>query len=106
MERIKSTQREVLAILDQNPDARDSDDVLYYYICMQKLLEKGYAVSHMNFSDVWLFLREYGIPPYETVRRARQKLQSKYPELRSSKDVEVLRSEEEAKYEAYARSEF
>ena len=104
MERIKSTHREVLAILDQNPDARDSDDVLYYYICRQKLLEKGYAVSHMIFSDVWLFLREYGIPPYETVRRTRQKIQQHHPELRANADVQAMREVKEEEYKNYARS--
>lgn len=43
--------------------------------------------------DVLVHAKEYGIPPFESVRRSRQRLQEKFPELRGSKEVEAGREE-------------
>lgn len=100
---IKGVAKEVKDILELYPDTRNGDDLLYYYVCRRKLLENGYGIAHMRFSDVWLFRKEYGLPPFETVRRTRQKIQSEIPELRAKADVEAMRMVKEEEYKAYAK---
>lgn len=92
-----------MAVLESHPETRSSDDLLYYYICEKKLYEKGYGIVHMRFADVWLDRKEYGLPPFETVRRTRQKVQSQHPELRAAADVEAMRMALEDEYRDYAR---
>ena len=100
---IRRVSEEVLDVLKLYPDTRNSDDLLYYYICRRKLLENGYGIANMHFADVWLFRKEFGIPPFETVRRTRQKIQQTIPELRGDTEVEAMRMVKEEEYRAYAR---
>lgn len=103
MESIKGVAREVMAVLDLYPKTRDSDDLLYYHVCKDRLLRKGIVLDQLSFKTVILGRKEYGIPPYETVRRTRQKIQSEYPELRSAADVEAMRMVREEEFKTYAR---
>ena len=74
----KDLTKIVKRVLQENQDARDSDFRLvcwvYYYI--------NPDVLGMPFSKVMWNHNELNIPPFETVRRTRQKLQHDHPELR------------------------
>ena len=100
---IKGVAKEVKGVLERIPKARNSDDILYYYVCRRMLHEKGFNIDNLNFSSIFLRRKEYGIPPFETVRRSRQKIQSEIPELRANADVEAMREVLEEEYKAYAR---
>ena len=91
MKNIKKTNELVQRILLDYPDSRGSDDTLYKYV----VEAINPDAAGMPFCHVLLNRNEYGLPPYESVRRSRQKLQETYPMLRASKEVEEARAENE-----------
>lgn len=91
MKNIKRTNELVQRILLDYPDSRGSDDTLYKYVVEAINPDAAY----LPFCQVLLNRNEYGLPPYESVRRSRQKLQETYPMLRASKEVEEARAENE-----------
>ena len=91
MKNIKRTSELVKKILLDYPDSRNSDDALYRYVV--EAINPDAAC--MPFCQVLLHRERYGLPPYESVRRARQKIQENYPILRASKEVEKARAENE-----------
>ena len=53
----------------------------------------------MNFENA----KEVGLPPFESVSRARRKLQEKYPELRATKTTEYARAIKQIEFEDYSK---
>ncbi len=93
----------VKGILQSFPEARNSDNVLYYYVCGVIGKEKGVDIEKMSITRFLLNLKDYGFPQFETVRRSRQKLQATYPELAGNSDVEAQRTLNEEVFRDYAR---
>lgn len=81
--KISKVSEKVEAILKECPETRNSDMFLYYQLCVH------YAPQTvgMSFGTVLLNLNELGLPKFETVRRARQKLQEYNEELRACEEV-------------------
>lgn len=101
MGNLKNTQVLVKQILEEEPITRNSDDELYVSVC--KRINKD-SVS-MPF---YLFMQnrgKNGLPPFESVRRSRQKVQEIYPELKANEEVEIWRNLNEEYYRRFARSE-
>lgn len=96
---LKATQDLVKYLLTTEPRTRNSDDFLYIRVCE---IRGGEAVKR-PFWDALLNRKQYGIPPFESVRRSRQKLQRAFPELAGSKDVEAQRKVNEEAFREYAR---
>ena len=90
----------VKQVLEESELARDDDFVL-----IKAVFEfiNPHAV-HEPFSKVLDLHKSYGLPSFESVTRARRKLQSEYKNLASSKQVEAMRAEEEENFREYARS--
>lgn len=83
MKRIKEVSKVVEEILVNNKDARNSDNLLYAQVCAV------YNPEALNMS-LGAFLhnqKELGLPPFESVRRSRQKVQSENENLRGSDEV-------------------
>ena len=100
MRRIRSTSDLVKDILTNVPDTRDDDDLLYVNVC-KKISP---MVCSQPFQTVLLMRNSLGVPPFESVRRARQKLQASYPELRGTDEVSGWRAYNEEVVRDYARS--
>lgn len=84
-------------VLEAHEEARKDDFVLFALVCD----EMGVPC---NF-DFRTMLREhklFGLPSWESVSRARRKIQAEYRALTDAKTVEK-RKEEEAKYKEFAR---
>ena len=77
MKNIKQTSKLVLQILQEMPDTRNSDDALYLEVC--KRINPKAAL--LPFFYVMASRKTYGFPPFESVRRSRQKIQNEHPEL-------------------------
>lgn len=88
-------------ILQENETARANDKVLYYEVC--KRLNN--SVLDEKLGDVLLTSGGYDVPQFESVGRARRKIQAQFPELRPIKAVEVGRYERSIDYEKFARGE-
>lgn len=105
MDDLKNTTKLVKAILERDPASRNSDSILYFRVINQIALKKGDNMRNISMFDFLLNMKEWGYPPFESVRRTRQKIQATYPELASSERIEKLRSENEKVYREYAKSE-
>lgn len=96
---LNKTKDLVKSVLESKPATRNSDDVLYIEVC--KTINPLYV--DLPFWKILQSRKSYGFPPYESVRRARQKLQSDYPELAANENVEAQRAINEDKYRAFAK---
>lgn len=96
---LKKTTDLVKHLLQTVPSTRNSDDILYLEVC------KNRCKNSMNlpFGLVIANRKAYNIPPYESVRRARQKVQEHHPELAGCGEVEAMRMVNEDTYRDYAR---
>ena len=92
-----------MSFLACDEKARNSDDYLYSAICQTKLLEKGIDADKITFVDVMAIRNELGLPPLETVRRTRQRIQQLNPDQRGNDEVEAMRSVNEEIVKEYVR---
>ena len=102
---LKNTTALVKSILEQDKQCRNSDSFLYLKVLSVVGKQKGIDLEKMTVPYFLLNLHGAGMPPFESVRRARQKIQAAHPELAACERVEGFRLENEAEYRAYARGE-
>lgn len=98
--KIDNVENLVKQALIKNISARDDDHLLYIevvYIIDPALVNVNFK---MNFQNA----RQLGLPPFESVSRARRKLQEKYPELRATSKVENARKEKQMEFEEYSKT--
>ena len=100
MSRCSKVEPIVKKVLEEKPYTRDDDFLLVYMVFKEFLPD----LEDFGFKEIMYNHREYNLPYFESVRRTRQKLQSKYPELESSKQTRRGRKLEEADYKSYALS--
>ena len=101
--KLQQTSNIVKIILQNDKRTRDSDTRLYRQVVAYIGLKKGIDVGTMSVTYFLDNLNEMGFPKYETVSRARRKLQSENPELNGSDDVEEQRKINERVFKDYAR---
>ncbi len=99
-----SLQELIRVILEDDEKARNSDNYLYLKVLEQQAMQKETNIKNITVSDFLLYAAEWGYSPFESVRRARQKLQNQYPWLAPCKAVEEARAENEKEYKAFALS--
>lgn len=78
MNRINTVESRVLQILRNSPETRYEDMKLYYryYNRYATYLRAG----ELPLNDLAFNYKVYGLPCFETIRRARQRVQSLFPE--------------------------
>lgn len=101
---LKNTTALVKSILETDVDCRNSDNRLYLSVLRAISEKKGLELSYVSITYFLTGLVGDVFPPFESVRRARQKLQRRYPELAACDTVRGYRAENEEAYEEYARS--
>lgn len=91
----------VKEILIKNPKTRNDDFELiaeyYYQLCPE--------ILNMKFSYVFLGHKELGLPSFESITRARRKVQAKYQELANEKTKQKRKYLENEYREFYAKYE-
>lgn len=92
----------VKAILQQDKRARNVEGFLYLKVISKIGALKGIDVENMKVPYFLTHMEELGFPPFESVSRARRKLQSNNPELAANDEVKKKRKENEQVYKAYA----
>lgn len=100
---LKNTTALVKSILERDKQARNSDSFLYLKVLSVVADRKGINLKFVSVPHLLLNLQGTVFPPFESVRRARQKLQRRHPELAACEAVEEFRDENEQLYRAYAR---
>lgn len=96
MSSIWNTSQIVHQILIERPETRGSDELLFYAV-HKKLIR-----PNARYRDVIYDIRTGKLPPFESIRRSRQKVQEKYPELKSP-NAQHHRQRKQAEYREYAR---
>lgn len=97
MQKLKKIEEVVERILEIRKDARESDDILYLYVC--EYFRRG--VSSMTLKNFLEIRSKTACPNFASVTRARRKVFEKRPELKPKKITE-LREDMEAVYIDYA----
>ena len=98
MNKLYKVEETVKEILKEVPAARDDDFILLAHVYYKLDPE----IVGTPFNVVMLGHKEYGLPPFESVTRARRKLQAEYEELRANKKVEDARLNKLSDYINYA----
>lgn len=88
MSKIKKVEHVVERILRANEDSRKSDDILYLNVCTNFNAD----APSMTLEEFLSNRKSVGCPNFETVRRTRQKVFEKHPELKPAK-ITKLREE-------------
>lgn len=83
--------------LEQYPETRSSDRSLILHI-----YSEFYGVFNQPFFKV---LDRNDLPSFESIRRARQKIQAENEDLRADKPVEDIRIAKQEEYIEYSREE-
>ena len=96
------TSEFVKILLEDDERCRNSDSYLYLQVVKVVAIKRGIDLRNVTIPE---FLMSMGdvFPPFETVRRARQKVQQHYPELRANERVEAFRTENERAFREFAR---
>ena len=99
MNKLYKVEDIVYQVLKEVPEARKDDFVLVaeVYNRIQPL------INNVSFNRVMLAHKELGLPYFESISRARRRLQSIFEELRPSQEVQEARDEEQLVYREYAR---
>ena len=87
-------------VLYAYPETRDNDAVLYECICSQYY---GLNTDTISLHDYLIQRNELGYPKWESVTRARRKVQEANPDLRAA--TYEARHAKQEQYRAYARGE-
>lgn len=88
---MKNYYDQVKEIMTQHPVTQDDDMKLY----AQFLFQNKYVARDENFYDVLISSKKRNLPSYESITRARRKVQEQEPTLRGKRYVERQKKEEE-----------
>lgn len=102
---LKTTTSVVKKILETDEQSRSSDSFLYFKVLEYYGNRTSVDIHNMSVPHFLLNMSQLGVPPFESVRRARQKIQANYPWLASNKKVAEFRNANEQIYRAYALEE-
>lgn len=97
MAKLDKIKNIVLRVLEKSTEARKDDFVLFSLVCD----EMG-VPSNFDFRTMLNEHRLFGLPSWESVSRARRKIQAEQPELKDAETAEI-RADEEEKYKEFAR---
>ena len=100
MKKLETIENDVRNILEKDIRARKDDMYLYYVYCTKYgvLNEKAFVQLFYNKG----FRKEYNVPVFESVSRARRKIQQEYEYLRPDQQTQDARINKEAEYIRYA----
>ena len=99
MNKLKNIKELVKSILENDEETRNSDMLLYFRVCQIK----NEGALEIPFGAVIKNLDRFYLPPFESVRRTRQKVQAECPHLAPCKKVEEFRAENEVAFREFAR---
>ena len=102
MKSLHKTKDLVMSILEKDEMTRNSDSYLYMRVIRKIAETENVNIGSMPVSEFLLNMPKLPFPPFETVRRARQKAQNERPWLAASPKVSEYRAENEQEYRSFA----
>lgn len=104
MQDLKTTKALVQSILERDQRARNSDHFLYFRVIQTVADKHDINLKEIPVTDFLLNMeRSATFPPFESVRRTRQKVQAEFPHLAACQKVAECRAENEVTYREFAR---
>lgn len=85
---LKKTSAIVEHLLRTNRQTRNSDSYLYLKVLEYLDEQRGTLTCRLPVRAFLKYIGDFDVPGFETVRRARQKLQVKFPELAACEKVQ------------------
>ena len=104
MKDLKSTKHLVSLILNQDEKARNSDSYLYFRVINTIADKNNIDLTKIPVTSFLLNMNQFPFPPFESVRRTRQKVQEECPHLSASPKIEGFRAENEQIFREFARN--
>jgi hypothetical protein len=95
MSKINIIEPRVKEILEQIPKTRENDELLYSIY-----IEKYHDIQFSK--EIFINYKDYKIPSFKTIERARRKIQNKQNCYLASEDIFEKRREAEQEYREYA----
>ena len=99
MSNLRTLTELVRIVLEQQPETRSSDNLLYI-----EVLRRCTNQRVLNM-PVWMFyenLTEWHLPSIETVGRCRRKVQQENPHLKATAEVQGFRYDKETEFMRFA----
>ena len=103
MNELKTTASLVKHILEEDQQARNSDSFLYFRVLEYHGKQKSVDIHSMSIPSFLLNMSVWGFPPFETVRRSRQVIQAKHPDMAPNAQVASWRGQKMEEYRDFAR---
>ena len=100
----KTAKEMVKKILEECPETRESDSVLYAEFLRRYGEKVGKNLATYPAGPLLLKLSDFGVPTIESVGRYRRKFQQTYPDLRATEKIEASRCKREKEFKKWARS--
>ncbi len=97
MAKLDKIKNIVLRVLEKNTEARKDDFVLFSLVCDEMGVPSNFDLRTMLNNH-----RLFGLPSWESVSRARRKIQAEQPELKDAEMAEIREAEIE-EYKEFAR---
>lgn len=100
MSNLRTLTDMVRIVLEQQPETRSSDNLLYI-----EVLRRCTSQQVLNM-PVWMFYenqREWHLPSIETVGRCRRKAQQENPHLKATADVQDWRNDKKTEFVQFAK---
>lgn len=101
--KIYKTAKTVKSILESFPETRDNDYLLWLKMIELHSSNPCENYQAMTVGEFLQIAKASVVPCFETVSRARRKIQAQNPELKASPEVEDARAEMEVEYKEFAR---
>ena len=98
MANLRKLESTVKAVLMAHPSARDDDFILINRVYAHYKFDAGSTY----FDELMTSHKKYNLPSFESITRARRKLQAEYPELRASQATQAIRKYEQESFRDYA----
>ena len=102
---LRNSKAIIHQILAEQPICRNSDSFLELEVLRVYAKHMNMDIERMTVLSLFTFRDKWGFPKPETIRRNRQKLQAKYPELAADGKIAAYRKLNEERVRGYLRDE-
>lgn len=96
----------VECVLDNCPETRDNDYLLWLKVLEVTAAERKIPdlTKSMTVGEFLEIAKYSKLPNYETVSRARRKVQERCPNLRATEETQAARAERQLEFKEFARN--
>ena len=103
MDNLKTIQQVVKHILEVSPFCRNSDCFLELEVLKVYAKRQGLDLGTMTVDTLYKNRIAWGFPKSESIRRTRQLIQAKHPELAASDPIDAYRLVNEERVRSFVR---